>query len=253
MSLSQFKPGQSGCITTLAASTIRRAVIRSICVKMVLSLCLFGQSKPGWVAGSGSLYTSPAGTRIGIGTSNPQTSLHIQSMSGMKIFSADESAGKIELASELGGWNLLGGNHFIIQDKNTLSNVVHIQDEAPSYTLYITSEGNVGIGTPNPQAKLAVNGAARMREVVVTLDGWPDEVFEADYLLRPLSEVAGFIDAHGHLPDIPPAAEVVANGVAVGDMQARLLRKIEELTLYLIELQGENRLLLQRIETLERR
>ncbi|MCB0315496.1 MAG: hypothetical protein KDH84_19960, partial [Calditrichaeota bacterium] len=102
----------------------------------------------------------------------------------MKIFSADESAGKIELASELGGWNLLGGNHFIIQDKNTLSNVVHIQDEAPSYTLYITSEGNVGIGTPNPQAKLAVNGAARMREVVVTLDGWPDEVFEADYLLR---------------------------------------------------------------------
>lgn len=253
MSLSQVKRGQRGIITMVASPKIRRAVIRSICIKMVLSLCLFGQSKPGWVAGSGSLYTSPAGTRIGIGTSNPQSSLHVQGQSGLKVFSADESAGKLELTSELGGWNLLGGNHFIIQDKNTLTNVLYIQDEAPSHTLYITSEGNVGIGTPNPQSKLSVNGTARMREVVVTLDGWPDDVFEEAYQLRPLSEVAGFIDAHGHLPDIPPAAEVAANGVAVGDMQSRLLRKIEELTLYLIELQGENRLLLERIEVLEQR
>lgn len=253
MSLSQVRRGQRGFIAMIAAPKIRRAVIRSICVKMILSMCLFGQSKPGWVAGSGSLYTSPAGTRIGIGTSNPQSSLHVQGQSGLKVFSADESAGRIELASDLGGWHLLGGNHFILQNKNTLSNVLHIQDAAPSHTLYITSEGDVGIGTPNPQAKLAVNGTARMREVVVTLDGWPDEVFEEDYRLRPLAEVAGFINSHGHLPDIPPADEVAAKGVAVGDMQSRLLRKIEELTLYLIELQGENRRLQQRIEVLEQR
>ncbi|MDW3193957.1 MAG: hypothetical protein R8G66_16405 [Cytophagales bacterium] len=99
----------------------------------------------------------------------------------------------------------------------------------------ITQEGNVGIGTENPTNKLEVNGIIRSREVLVQASPWPDYVFAPEYNLLSLEETAQFIEDNHHLPGIPSAAEVAANGVAVGDMNARLLEKIEELTLHLIK------------------
>ncbi|MDA3616537.1 hypothetical protein [Polluticaenibacter yanchengensis] len=89
----------------------------------------------------------------------------------------------------------------------------------------------------NEGYKLLVNGAIGAKRVKVTQTTfWPDYVFESNYKLASLSEVEAFIKANKHLPDVPPAAEVEKEGLDVGDTQALLLRKIEELTLYMIEL-----------------
>lgn len=87
--------------------------------------------------------------------------------------------------------------------------------------------------------KLSVDGKIVAKEIVVTTDEaeWSDYVFDDDYKLRPLNEVELFIEANGHLPDVPSAKEVGCEGQDLGEMNAILLRKIEELTLYVIELE----------------
>lgn len=100
--------------------------------------------------------------------------------------------------------------------------------------LAITSTGNIGIGVINPQNKLDVDGVIRATEVKVET-GWADFVFAKDYKLPTLQEVENHIKEHNHLPDIPSEIEVKENGVSLGEMQAKLLQKIEELTLYVIE------------------
>jgi hypothetical protein len=100
--------------------------------------------------------------------------------------------------------------------------------------------GKVGIGTTNPQYLLSVNGNIGAKDIIVTNTGWSDYVFQPGYRLRPLSEVAAFIQRHRHLPDIPTEAEVKEKGVSVGEMQAKLLAKIEELTLHMIQQDKDN-------------
>lgn len=103
--------------------------------------------------------------------------------------------------------------------------------------IIIDSNGKVGIGTSTPQSKLAVDGQIRATEVKVLADiSVPDYVFEPDYDLRTLKETKEYITEHKHLPEIPSAAEIGENGIDLGDMNMRLLKKIEELTLYQIEL-----------------
>lgn len=99
--------------------------------------------------------------------------------------------------------------------------------------------GNVGIGTINPQSKLAVNGAITAKEVVITLLGWSDNVLAPSYRLPALNEVSAHIAEHGCLPGVPNEAEVVRAGVAVGEMQKIQMAKIEELTLYAIAADGK--------------
>jgi len=100
--------------------------------------------------------------------------------------------------------------------------------------LTIHHEGNVGIGTKTPKEKLSVNGKIRAQEIKVEMANWPDYVFKKDYQLPTLEETESQIQLNGHLPGIPSAAEVKANGIEVGEMNAKLLKKIEELTLHLI-------------------
>lgn len=95
--------------------------------------------------------------------------------------------------------------------------------------------GNVGIGTSAPTDKLSVNGNIRAKEVKVENANWPDYVFSKSYELPSLQSTEEHIREKGHLPGIPSAAEVKQNGVDLGEMNAKLLQKIEELTLYLIK------------------
>jgi len=102
--------------------------------------------------------------------------------------------------------------------------------------MVFTGDGNVGIGTTNPTYKLAVNGTVRSKEVIVENIGWPDYVFDHRYKLPGLNEVEKFIQQNNHLPNIPSAKDVMENGLHVGDIQNRMMEKIEELTLYIIQL-----------------
>jgi hypothetical protein len=89
----------------------------------------------------------------------------------------------------------------------------------------------------NAQMKLTMDGILKTKEVVVALDIWSDIVFADDYPLPKLSEVESYIKQNNHLPDVPSEAEVMENGIRVGEMNALLLKKVEELTLYVIEQQ----------------
>jgi hypothetical protein len=100
--------------------------------------------------------------------------------------------------------------------------------------------GKVGIGTTNPNEKLTVNGTIYGREVKVDLSvPGPDYVFEKNYNLTSLTELKSYIEANKHLPEVPSAKEMEQNGIKVGEMEMLLLKKIEELTLYVIALKQE--------------
>lgn len=97
--------------------------------------------------------------------------------------------------------------------------------------------GNVLVGKTsqsNTAYKLDVDGAVRANEIKVNSNG-ADFVFDKDYKLPALEEVENFIATHKHLPEIPSAKNMQNDGVSVGEMQTKLLQKVEELTLYLID------------------
>jgi len=104
----------------------------------------------------------------------------------------------------------------------------------------VNNDGKVVIGSANTPGnfKLYVQGGIlteRVKVAVVNSADWADYVFTEDYKLKSLTEVEAFVKANKHLPDVPSAREVVANGIDLGKMDAKLLEKIEELTLYMIE------------------
>ncbi|WP_347053731.1 hypothetical protein [Flavobacterium olei] len=100
--------------------------------------------------------------------------------------------------------------------------------------------GNLGIGTTTPDAKLAVNGTIHSKEVKVDMNGWSDFVFKKEYNLPTIEQVEKHIAEKGHLENIPSEQEVLKNGINLGEINAKLLQKMEEMMLYIIELKKEN-------------
>lgn len=112
-----------------------------------------------------------------------------------------------------------------------------------------TADGNVGIGTERPDAKLAVNGTIHSKEVKVDLNvPAPDYVFANDYKLRNLQELENYVNENSHLPEIPSAKEFEKNGIQLAEMNMALLKKVEELTLYVIEQQKNTENLKKTVE-----
>lgn len=101
----------------------------------------------------------------------------------------------------------------------------------------VIMEGNVGVGYTNPTVKLDVNGIVRATDVKVCLNQGCDYVFEPDYKLMPLSELSTFVKTKKHLPEVAPAAVMESEGINLSEMNALLLKKVEELTLYIIEIE----------------
>ncbi|QEM09133.1 hypothetical protein [Mucilaginibacter rubeus] len=122
-------------------------------------------------------------------------------------------------------------------------------DGANIERMRISYTGNVGIGIGNPQNKLDVNGTIHSKVVLIDLNGWQDRVFKKEYQLLPLTEVKAYIDQHQHLPEIPSEQDMIKNGLDVGEMNQLLMKKVEELTLYLIELKTEVSQLQKQIKT----
>lgn len=124
----------------------------------------------------------------------------------------------------------------------------------PAGFIYNTNSGVVGIGTANPDTsyKLSVNGKVRAKEIKVEA-AWSDFVFAEGYELMSLASLEKFIKRNRRLPDIPSEAEVSENGVAIGEMHSKLLQKIEELTLYVIELNWEGEELEKQLSIFEKK
>ncbi len=240
-----------------------------VCIFLLVNNSLYAQREASWIAnGSSILYADPSNVKIGIGLQTPSSNLSINGdidISGSRFHVGTN--GKVGIGTNNPGSPLtvstLSGNNEVLKLFSALSDFrvsvysTYTQLQAwnneassPNNILLNPSGGSVGIGAVNPGSyKLAVNGSVRAKEVVVET-GWSDFVFEDDYRLPPLEEVEQHIRQNKHLPDIPSAEEVSANGVSLGEMQAKLLQKIEELTLYMIELKKENKALKRRVESL---
>jgi hypothetical protein len=178
---------------------------------------------------------------VGIGTTTPVAALDITS--GATHVSGGYGASYSSQGSYL-GWNRSGGGG----EMNFVNNYGGGGTQGFSFDqtgngttftnlMTILGSGNVGIGTANPQGyKLAVNGTAIATSMTVkAYANWPDYVFKKDYQLPPLTEIKTYIDQNHHLPDMPSAIEVARDGLNLGDMDKVLVKKVEELTLYLIE------------------
>jgi hypothetical protein len=104
-----------------------------------------------------------------------------------------------------------------------------------------------------PTTKLTVDGTVICRELYVTQNNWADSIFAQGYYLMPLDSVHSYIDSTGHLPGVPSEANIKANGSNLGQNEVVLMAKVEELTLYMIQLQAANAALQKRIEELEKK
>jgi hypothetical protein len=198
---------------------------------------------PEWGTTPTRLFIDAASGDVGVGTTSPLAPLQVQTYG---------STGGVQLGSWVGGSTV--GAIYLNNDFSTANNYNFLS--GPSASLYINRSsggnilfregngidqmviapgGNVGIGTTTPDTKLAVNGTIHSKEVKVDLTGWPDYVFNSKYDLPSLLEVKTYVDQNQHLPDMPSAQEVKDNGINLGEMNKLLTKKVEELTLYMID------------------
>ena len=195
---------------------------------------------------------------LGIGTNDPLHGLHLES-----------SILRLSGNTEFGGPNIMmGGTHASSGEWGIEYNPFTPGKEGlnfwrpagGNYFLFLHNSGRVGINTNNPTAQFTVNGnmlvgdpatvslpsgyklyvetgilTEKVKVAIKTTGNWSDYVFEPGYSLMPLNSLEAYVTANRHLPNIPSAEEVVKEGVDLGEMTSKLLGKVEELTLYIIQ------------------
>ncbi|MCL2435962.1 MAG: hypothetical protein FWD09_07495 [Lentimicrobiaceae bacterium] len=176
--------------------------------------------------------------RVGIGTKSPSAKLDVD---GTVKASAANVTGTItgnaltiNRNADIAG--TITGNALTIDNDATIAGA--ITGNALTIDTDATITGTLSANTLNASSA-NIEGRLKAQAVEVTLDGWKDYVFEDNYNLLSLKEVKQYIKQNGHLPEIPSAKEVEENGINLGEMQAKLLMKIEELTLYILDLQKQ--------------
>ncbi|WP_337967766.1 hypothetical protein [uncultured Flavobacterium sp.] len=210
--------------------------------------------------GLNSVITFGADKNVGIGTITPLAKLEVKGGNILVRNSSNidnESSIMIAHSIGLGSYNTFGTSIRTITQSsgyNTYGMQFFTQElysTGQTEKMRILGNGNVGIGVLNPLNKLDVNGIIHSKEVKVDMIGWADFVFKKKYNLPTLEEVEKHIAEKGHLKNIPSEEEVLKNGINLGEMNAKLLQKIEEMTLYMI---GQNKQIIdlqQRLEKVE--
>lgn len=212
--LTVIKPGGDGYVAQFGSVSNLGVLVKSVGID-----ASFNSASDG----SLMLYLKYGGN-VGINQTNPSFKLDVIGIANSYTvkFKGDTTSGQ---------------SYGLLIDAGTTSadTAFLVRDVTGASTRFVVrGDGNVGIGTTNPTYPLTVNGTVRAKEVIVDT-GWSDFVFDPGYRLAPLSEVEQHIRDQKHLPGIPTAAEVKSAGISVGEMQAKLLQKIEELTLHQIE------------------
>jgi hypothetical protein len=221
-------------------------------------LCIVHFANAQWAFNGNDIYNTNTGN-VGVGTQTPQAKLDVTGqalfLSGIHRIYISEFTAFDPLRAGIRN----NSGHLVINAKDSgilylnrdVNAETRIQSTVGANTIDIAvfkSNGTVGIGTANPGSfKLAVEGKIGAREVRVTnANPWPDYVFNNNYQLKTLYSLETYIRQNNHLPNIPSAQEVKDNGIELGNMNGKLLEKIEELTLYIIELN-------KKIDKLEKR
>jgi len=202
---------------------------------------------------------SPYGGRVGVGTINP-----------VSVFQVGDGPGQLNIGNAYGqslnygtsylgfnaakgtnGWNVNtdGANNGGGIMYNTIFGDFYLASiESTGATNKVLSDADV---KSRIKLHISSNGTLYSKTIVVRTEGWPDYVFNKDYSLLSLKDTKAFIDKHHHLPDAPSAEEVAKEGINLGEMNKLLLKKVEELTLYLIEKDKKEKELEERVRRLE--
>jgi hypothetical protein len=188
--------------------------------------------------------------RVGVNLTNPLAPLHVIATA------ADTLNSNTRIAAILGNayneWTTFGGidggrirgsnEGYLVVESNPKGSDrgLYLNHNSPGNIIMAVGGGSVGIGTSaiSTQHKLTVEGSIGARKIQVTsVKPWPDYIFGENYTLTPLYETEKYVKAHKHLPDMPSAKEVAENGIDLGEMNRKLLEKMEEMTLHMIRMQ----------------
>jgi hypothetical protein len=190
----------------------------------------------------------PSSGNVGIGTLSPLVPLHIkgdvrferQDVGGNNFFSIHSTSAGTYLTSDDPSSNQKSLFIRVSPTNNSpFDRHMYLQagkDENGSFLtrMVVRGNGNIGVGIETPTHKLEVNGTIRAKEIKLEATNWPDYVFEKGYDLMSLEEIKVHIDQNGHLPGVKSAKEYEAEGVNIMELNQKLLEKIEELTLHII-------------------
>lgn len=189
---------------------------------------------------------------LGVGTLSPVSKLNVVNGADASL----TSNGFIQLGTTA-SWNLLLDDNEILARNNGAGNDLFIQNDGGNVLMCASELGGVGIGLTAGSSLatgyiFSVDGKIIAEEMrIQNSANWPDYVFEKEYDLMPLDELKASIETNKHLPNIPSASEVETDGLLVGDMQKKMMEKIEELTLYVIKLNESNKKLQEEVDALK--